>query len=48
MSKIATSGREVVGVQDRNVPSPEEIRRQLQVVLNSPSFHGKQTAASSS
>src|SRR5450755_3131857 len=40
MSKIATSGREMVGVQDRNVPSPEEIRRQLQIILNSPAFHG--------
>jgi hypothetical protein len=40
MSKIATGGHELLGVQERNAPSPEEIRRQLQVVLNSPSFHG--------
>src|ERR1039457_3635942 len=40
MSKIATGGREMAGVQDRNAPSPEEIRRQLQIVLNSPAFHG--------
>ena len=40
MPKTATSGREVAGVQDRIAPGPEEIRRQLQIVLNSPVFHG--------
>jgi hypothetical protein len=40
MSKIATVGRDIGGVQDRHAPSPEEIHRQLQIILNSPAFHG--------
>ncbi|HLK68382.1 MAG TPA: hypothetical protein VKU19_33345 [Bryobacteraceae bacterium] len=37
MSKVVTGGREVAVVTS---PRPEEIRRQLQVILNSPAFHG--------
>ncbi len=40
MSKIALGGRGMAGVQERNSPGPDEIRRQLQIILNSPSFHG--------
>jgi hypothetical protein len=40
MSKSAFGAGEIGSVQERSVPSPEEIRRQLQIILNSPAFHG--------
>jgi hypothetical protein len=40
MSKTAAQGDESRVVLDRTVPSPEEILRQLRIVLASPAFHG--------
>jgi len=40
MARAAAGGRETAGVQERSLPTPEEVRRQLHAILNSPAFHG--------
>src|SRR5689334_18416246 len=40
MSKAASRLSDSGAVKEANTPSPEEVRRQLQLILSSPAFHG--------
>lgn len=40
MSKMASRERELAAVSERSTPSPDDVRRQLRIILASPVFHG--------